>query len=93
MGPTAQAEPADAKRAEPDARVAGYQVAQGFRLRVAAAEPVVVGPAAMAFDDRGQLYVAEWRLADRTFETVEAAASPDGRALASDARGSRRPTW
>ena len=61
-----------------DPRLVGYRVAEGFQIRVAAAEPVLVDPAAMAFDDRGDLYVAEWRAAERTFETRDLVAPLEG---------------
>ena len=59
-------------KARPDARLNGYRVPDGFKVRVAAAEPALLDPAAMAFDDHGNLFVAEWRPADRAFETRDA---------------------
>ena len=38
-----------------------FQVKRGFRLELAAAEPMVAAPAALAFDERGRLFVAEMR--------------------------------
>ena len=38
-----------------------FQVAEGFRLEVAASEPQVTDPIAVAFDENGRLYVAEMR--------------------------------
>lgn len=37
----------------------GFQIERGFRLELVAAEPLVVAPAAMAFDENGRLFVAE----------------------------------
>jgi len=75
--------PADGKpgRADPgrvDPRLAGIQAPKGFQVRVVADSPALAGSAAMAFDDSGDLYVAGWRRADRTFETWDSLALPDG---------------
>ena len=46
--------------------LASFQVKRGFRLELVAAEPLVVSPVAMAFDENGRLFVAEARdLANR----------------------------
>ena len=37
------------------------EVAKGFRIEQVAAEPLVVDPVAMAFDEHGRLYVVEMR--------------------------------
>ncbi len=68
--------PVDLGRA--DARLRGYHAPEGFKVRVAAAEPTLVDPAAMAFDDLGRLYVAEWKPADRMVETWDTLALPEG---------------
>ena len=60
-----------------DARLKGHYAPKGFNVRVVAAEPTLVNPAAMAFDDHGNLFVAEWKPADRTFETSDTLASPE----------------
>ncbi len=83
LGDAARSEPADGKRAEvekakPDPRLDGYRVPSGFKLKVVAAEPALLDPAAMAFDDHGNLFVAEWRPAERTYETRDAISSPEG---------------
>ncbi len=46
---------------EPDRAMAAFHVAPGYRLELAAAEPLVVDPVAMAFDENGRLYVVEMR--------------------------------
>jgi putative membrane-bound dehydrogenase-like protein len=43
----------------PDEAMASFEVAKGFRLEQVAAEPLVVDPVAMAFDEHGRLYVVE----------------------------------
>src|SRR5277367_1818602 len=37
----------------------GHQIQMGFRLELAAAEPIVNNPSAMAFDEEGRLFVVE----------------------------------
>ncbi|MDB6021979.1 MAG: Cytochrome c, partial [Pedosphaera sp.] len=44
---------------QPEA-VRNFQVKRGFRLEVVAAEPVVAGPVAMAFDENARMFVLEW---------------------------------
>jgi putative membrane-bound dehydrogenase-like protein len=46
---------------EPDAALKSFQVAPGFHIEQVAAEPLVVDPIAMCFDERGRLYVIEMR--------------------------------
>jgi putative membrane-bound dehydrogenase-like protein len=45
----------------PDAVAKSFETAAGFRLELVAAEPLVVDPVAMAFDERGRLFVIEMR--------------------------------
>jgi len=47
------------KPIEPPEAVASFQVKKGFRVQLAAAEPQVVNPIAMAFDENGRLFVVE----------------------------------
>ena len=61
-----------------DPRLKAYHAPKGFNVRIIAAEPTLVDPAAMAFDDQGHLYVAEWRPADRSFETTDSLSLPEG---------------
>ncbi|MDQ3625026.1 MAG: cytochrome C, partial [Verrucomicrobiota bacterium] len=46
---------------EPPQALAAFQIKGGFRVELAAAEPNVVDPVAMAFDENGRLFVAEMR--------------------------------
>lgn len=50
---------ADAARELDTNLTAAIRLNSGFRLHLAASEPMVVNPVALAFDDRGRLYVAE----------------------------------
>jgi putative membrane-bound dehydrogenase-like protein len=45
----------------PEDAVKTFRVPDGFRVELVAAEPQVVSPVAMAFDEDGRLYVAEMR--------------------------------
>ncbi len=45
----------------PDAALATIKVRPGFHVEMMAAEPLVVDPVAMAFDENGRLYVVEMR--------------------------------
>jgi hypothetical protein len=44
---------------EPEAAMAEIQVQPGYRLELAAAEPLVRDPVAMSFDEDGRLFVVE----------------------------------
>ena len=46
---------------EPEEALASFSVAPGFRMELVAAEPLVTDPVAMAFDERGRLFVVEMR--------------------------------
>ncbi len=61
-----------------DPRLNGHYAPKGFKVQVIAAEPTIVDPTAMAFADDGTLYVAEWKQADRTFDTWETMKLPEG---------------
>ncbi len=45
----------------PEAELESFRVAPGFRAELVAAEPLVVAPVAVAWDDAGRLYVVEMR--------------------------------
>lgn len=45
----------------PDEALGAFRVAPGFRVELVAAEPLVVDPVAMDWDDEGRLYVVEMR--------------------------------
>ncbi len=46
---------------EPDKALATFQIKKGFRIEQVAAEPLVVDPIAMSFDENGRLFVVEMR--------------------------------
>jgi putative membrane-bound dehydrogenase-like protein len=45
----------------PEDALKSFQIADGLRIELVAAEPLVASPCAMAFDERGRLFVAENR--------------------------------
>src|SRR5206468_6205200 len=45
----------------PERALTTFKVKPGFRLELVAAEPLVVSPVAMSFDEDGRLYVVEMR--------------------------------
>lgn len=45
----------------PEEELATFRIAPGFRVELVAAEPLVVDPVAMDWDDEGRLYVVEMR--------------------------------
>jgi putative membrane-bound dehydrogenase-like protein len=59
-GWTRAAEP-DASPLPPEQALKTIAVAEGLRVELVAAEPLVASPCAMAFDERGRLFVAENR--------------------------------
>src|SRR5258708_2100566 len=68
IGVCARAEPAvDAKDlprvppTEPAKALETFEIKKGFKLELAACEPQVTSPVAIAFDERGRLFVVEMR--------------------------------
>src|SRR5258707_196141 len=54
-------EPKSPKSSEAAKALGSFQIKPGFRIELVAAEPMVVAPVAMAFDEDGRLFVAEMR--------------------------------
>ncbi len=52
------------KAQTPDPRLNGYRVAPGFKVEIAATEPLVINPVAMTFGPDARLYVIEWTSGD-----------------------------
>jgi quinoprotein glucose dehydrogenase len=61
-----------------DPRLKGHYAPPGIKVQVIAAEPTIIDPTAMAFADDGTLFVAEWREADRMFDTWDTLKLPEG---------------
>jgi len=53
----------------PDDALASFELEPGYRIEIAAAEPLVKDPVAIAFDERGRMYVVE----NRGYPDVEGA--------------------
>ncbi len=45
----------------PEEALASFELEEGYRIELAAAEPLIQDPVAVAFDDRGRMYVVESR--------------------------------
>jgi glucose/arabinose dehydrogenase/mono/diheme cytochrome c family protein len=66
------------KPLSPEEELATFKVAPGFRVELVAAEPLVESPVAMAWDEKGRLYVCEMRGYMHTLEG-EGEDEPSGR--------------
>lgn len=65
----------------PEAALQSFQLAPGFRIELAAAEPQVVDPISMAFDERGRLFVVEMRdypISDKPLSRIKLLEDRDG---------------
>ena len=65
----------------PEAALRTFQLAPGFRIELAAAEPQVVDPISMAFDERGRLFVVEMRdypISDQPLSRIKLLEDRDG---------------
>ena len=51
--------PYDSDPLEPAQALTSFQIVEGFRIELVAAEPGVIDPVEMAFDENGDLYVVE----------------------------------
>ena len=61
-----------------DAPPAGYRVPPGWKMAVAAAEPLVVNPVTMTFGDDGRLYVVEWKAGRGPNDRIKVLTDADG---------------
>lgn len=87
--PSAQTRP-DRPPLSPDEALAGFVLEPGYRIDLVAAEPLVEDPVAIAFDERGRLYVVENRGYPDPLEG-EPGSPPMGRvALLTDTNGDGR---
>ena len=64
--------------ADPDPRLAGYRVAPGFKVAIAATEPMVINPVSMTFGDDGRLFVIEWVSGDGLNDHIKVLTDTDG---------------
>src|SRR6184192_1215916 len=81
-------DPAPTPALSPDEAVKHFRVPEGFEVRCFAAEPDVVNPVAMTWDDRGRLWVVE--LLDYPYTTREGAKNRDRVKVLEDTDGDGR---
>jgi putative membrane-bound dehydrogenase-like protein len=81
-------DPAPTPHLAPDEAVKKFRVPEGFEVRLFAAEPDVVNPVAMTWDDRGRLWVVE--LLDYPYTTKEGAKNRDRVKVLEDTDGDGR---
>ena len=62
----------------PTEALASFQLEAGYRVELAAAEPLIKDPVAMAFDDRGRMFVVENRGYPGPLEGADAGAAAEG---------------
>ena len=75
---TIDATPRAAGPLSPDEALAGFELEPGYRIELAAAEPLIRDPVAVAFDDRGRMYVVENRGYPGPLEGAEARSPAEG---------------
>src|SRR5258706_750884 len=81
-------DPAPTPNLAPDEAVKKFRVPDGFEVRLFAAEPDVVNPVSMTWDDRGRLWVVE--LLDYPYTTKEGAKNRDRVKVLEDTDGDGR---
>lgn len=74
----------------PEEALASFELEPGYRIELAAAEPLIRDPVAMAFDERGRLYVVENRGYPGPLEGTAAHAAQGVVALLDDRDGDGR---
>jgi hypothetical protein len=62
----------------PTEALATFQLEAGYRVELAAAEPLIKDPVAMAFDERGRMFVVENRGYPGPLEGADAGAAAEG---------------
>ena len=74
----------------PDEALGSFELEPGYRMELAAAEPLIQAPVAMAFDERGRMYVVENRGYPGALEGVPERARLGAIALLEDKDGDGR---
>jgi putative membrane-bound dehydrogenase-like protein len=75
----------------PDEALASFELEPGYRIELAAAEPLIQSPVAVAFDERGRMYVVENRGYPGPLEGAESRSPAEGAiALLEDTDGDGR---
>ena len=86
--PRAAKGPYDTEPLEPAQALRSFQLVEGFRLETAAAEPEVIDPVEIAFDENGDLWVAE--MLDYPFGPLDGRAARSRIRLLKDGDGDGR---
>jgi putative membrane-bound dehydrogenase-like protein len=75
----------------PDEALTSFELEPGYRIELAAAEPLIQSPVAIAFDERGRMYVVENRGYPGPLEGAESRSPAEGAiALLEDTNGDGR---
>jgi putative membrane-bound dehydrogenase-like protein len=90
LSPQTPSAPQDRAALTPEQALATLVVEPGYRVDLVAAEPLVQSPVAMAFDDRGRMYVVENRGYPDPLEGQDPAKPEGVVALLTDADGDGR---
>ena len=61
-----------------DPRLDGYRVAPGYKLEIAATDPLVINPVTMTFGDDGRLFVIEWQQGRGPNDRIKVLTDKDG---------------
>ncbi len=61
-----------------DPRLEGYRTPPGWKVEIAATEPLVVNPVTMTFGDDGRLYVVEWQAGRGPNDRIKVLTDKDG---------------
>ena len=67
-----------AQSAETDPRLNGYRTPPGWKVEIAAAEPLVVNPVTMTFGNDGRLFVIEWQEGREPNDHIKVLTDTDG---------------
>ncbi len=61
-----------------DPRLEGYRTPPGWKVEIAATEPLVINPVTMTFGDDGRLYVVEWQAGREPNDRIKVLTDKDG---------------
>jgi putative membrane-bound dehydrogenase-like protein len=64
--------------ADPDPRLAGYRTPPGWKVEIAATEPLVINPVTMTSAPDGRLFVIEWKAGGGPNDLIKALKDTDG---------------
>ncbi len=64
--------------AETDPRLAGYRTPPGWKVEIAASEPLVINPVTMTFGNDGRLFVVEWKEGREPNDHIKVLTDTDG---------------